>query len=79
MIGTLYGYVYYKTKSIYLCIISHFFHNLLAIIPIFLPDSSMLGIIISISLTIVGAILTFIGIKKLDVSTEIISEHISVE
>lgn len=77
MIGILYGYVYYRTKSIYLCTICHFFHNTFACLPIFVPDSTNATIVLCCMLAVIGISLTFIGIKKLKIPEIIIAEKIN--
>jgi membrane protease YdiL (CAAX protease family) len=67
LLGLILGYIYLKTKSIFLSIICHSINNILA----FMPDIDSLSNIyllvsISIAVIIIGAVFFKIGFKRLD-------------
>ncbi|MGG7179315.1 CPBP family intramembrane glutamic endopeptidase [Clostridium paraputrificum] len=62
ILGALFGYIYYKTRSIYLTIFCHFVNNTIAFIA-FVPET-IPGIIINIFVSVAISIPLIILIKK---------------
>ena len=67
LLGLILGYIYLKTKSIFLSILCHTINNMLA----FMPDIDSLSniyLLVSVSIVVVilGAVLFKIGFKRLD-------------
>lgn len=64
LVGLMIGYLYIKTKSLYLCIVIHFFNNFIALyLPSFIYDNILTQFIYSLINLIIGFILFTCGLK----------------
>ncbi|MGL4741009.1 MAG: lysostaphin resistance A-like protein [Sarcina sp.] len=64
LVGLMIGYLYIKTKSLYLCIVIHFFNNFIALyLPSFIYDSMLTQLVYSVINLIIGFILFTSGLK----------------
>ncbi|AZV57503.1 type II CAAX endopeptidase family protein [Clostridium sp. AWRP] len=65
LLGVLLGYVYVKTKSIYLCMYSHVLFNSIAFVLAYVPHMYKIqNLIAVVSLTILGIVFIIYGLKK---------------
>ncbi|OBR96510.1 CAAX amino terminal protease self- immunity [Clostridium ragsdalei P11] len=65
LLGVLLGYVYVKTKSIYLCMYSHMLFNSIAFVLAYVPYMNRTqNLFVVISLTILGVVFIIYGLKK---------------
>ncbi|MGL5823002.1 MAG: lysostaphin resistance A-like protein, partial [Sarcina sp.] len=64
LVGLMIGYLYIKTKSLYLCITIHFFNNFIALyLPSFIYENILTQLIYSVINIIIGFILFTSGLK----------------
>ncbi|GFZ34210.1 hypothetical protein CSC2_47360 [Clostridium zeae] len=71
LLGLILGYIYLKTKSIFLSMMCHSINNMLAFMPDIDSLSNMyLLVSISIVVIILGAVLFKIGLKRLDLKNK---------
>lgn len=64
LLGVFMGYIYVKTKSIYLCMYAHILFNSIGFTLIYLPKIQNLIVIIPI--TILGGLFMIYGLKKIN-------------
>lgn len=66
LLGVLLGYVYVKTKSIYLCMYSHMLFNSIVFVLAYVPYMNRTqNLFVVISLTILGVVFIIYGLKKI--------------
>ncbi|UZQ49154.1 CPBP family intramembrane glutamic endopeptidase [Clostridium kluyveri] len=64
LLGILIGYIYVKTKSMYLCMYFHILFNTIDVIFIYLPEIQ--NLLLSIPFTILGVLFIIYGLKKIN-------------
>lgn len=62
LLALIFGYIFYKTRSLYLVILCHFFNNISAFI--FIVPTSPIGIILNIIISCLISIFIFIYLKR---------------
>ncbi|EET85545.1 Abortive infection protein, partial [Clostridium carboxidivorans P7] len=64
LLGVLLGYIYVRTKSIYLCMYSHILFNTMGVIFMYIPKIN--NLLVTVLFAIVAFIFMIYGIKKID-------------
>lgn len=65
LLGSLVGYIYVKTKSIYLCMYSHMLFNSIAFVLAYIPHMYKIqNLIAAVFLTILGVVFIIYGLEK---------------
>lgn len=77
LMGIILGYIYVKTRSIWACVLLHFFNNLLTVLEKYLPvltGASWIATLIDVIVLLAGAICIAVLIFKKDASVSPASE-----